>query len=138
MGAILRPFDGGSPIALDKPIVLIGRNDSCDVSLENSSKVSRKHCCIVQCGDRFLFRDLGSMNGIRVNTHRVVEMELREGDQIAIADVYFTFCREEGAQKAATNGQHKVAEVSVTTTPPGQEESKKIPVASGDLAVKEE
>jgi pSer/pThr/pTyr-binding forkhead associated (FHA) protein len=99
MAATLVPIEGGSPIALDKPIMLIGRNQDCDISLQASSKISRRHCCIVQCTDRYLLRDLGSMNGVRVNGQRVVEMELKSGDQIAVADVGFTFQMENGKPK---------------------------------------
>jgi pSer/pThr/pTyr-binding forkhead associated (FHA) protein len=91
MAASLVPAEGGSPIALDKPIMLIGRNQECDIALRESSKISRRHCCIVQCGDRYLLRDLGSMNGVRVNAQRVVESELKPGDEVSVADVSFTF-----------------------------------------------
>lgn len=100
MAANLIPTEGGSPIALDKPIMLIGRNQSCDISLQTSSKVSRRHCCIVQCGRKYLMRDLGSMNGVRVNTHRVVEIELQPGDHVAIADIQFTFRVDEPPKDA--------------------------------------
>lgn len=91
MVASLIPKEGGSPIHLDKPIMVIGRNQDCDISLQVSSKISRRHCCIVQCGDRHLIRDLGSMNGVRVNDRRVVESELSAGDEVSVADVHFTF-----------------------------------------------
>ena len=94
MIASLIPREGGSPIPLDKPIMVIGRNQDCDISLQVSSKISRRHCCIVQCGDRHLIRDLGSMNGVRVNDERVVEAELCPGDEVAVADVQFTFQTE--------------------------------------------
>src|SRR5262249_42433093 len=95
----LVPMEGGSLMSLDKPIMLIGRNQDCDISLQTSSKISRRHCCIVQCTDRYLLRDLGSMNGVRVNGQRVVEMELKSGDEIAVADVGFTFRLENGKPK---------------------------------------
>lgn len=91
MVASLIPMEGGSPINLDKPIMVIGRNQDCDISLQVSSKISRRHCCIVQCGDRHLIRDLGSMNGVRVNDQRVIEAELTAGDEVSVADVRFTF-----------------------------------------------
>jgi hypothetical protein len=91
MAASLVPMEGGSPIPLDKPIMLIGRNQDCDITLQISSKISRRHCCIVQCGERYVLRDLGSMNGVRVNTHRVIEAELKPGDEVSVADVAFTF-----------------------------------------------
>jgi pSer/pThr/pTyr-binding forkhead associated (FHA) protein len=95
MAASLVPTEGGSPITLDKPIVLIGRHQECDITLQTSSKVSRRHCCIVQVGERYVLRDLGSMNGIRVNGHRIIETELCPGDEIAVADIGFTFRRDD-------------------------------------------
>ncbi len=100
MAANLIPTEGGSPIVLDKPIMLIGRNQSCDISLQTSSKVSRRHCCIVQCGRKYLVRDLGSMNGVRVNAHRISEIELQSGDHVAVADVQFTFKVDEPPKEA--------------------------------------
>jgi len=104
MGASLVPTEGGSIVPLDKPIVLIGRHQECDVSLQTSSKVSRRHCCIVQVGDRYVLRDLGSMNGIRVNGHRIVETELHPGDEVAVADVLFRFRRDDVPQRPARGG----------------------------------
>ena len=99
MAASLVPTEGGSPIVLDKPIMLIGRNQDCDISLQVSSKVSRRHCCIVQCGDRYVLRDLGSMNGVRVNSSRVIETDLHAGDEVAVADVAFTFRTDDARTK---------------------------------------
>jgi pSer/pThr/pTyr-binding forkhead associated (FHA) protein len=101
MGASLVPTEGGSIVPLEKPIVLIGRHQECDVSLQTSSKVSRRHCCIVQVGERYVLRDLGSMNGIRVNGHRIVETELHPGDEVAVADVLFRFRWDDAPQRAA-------------------------------------
>ncbi|HLJ11896.1 MAG TPA: FHA domain-containing protein [Planctomycetaceae bacterium] len=111
MAASLVPTEGGSPIALDKPIMLIGRNQDCDISLQTSSKVSRRHCCIVQCGNRFLLRDLGSMNGVRVNTQRVIEAELNTGDEVAVADVFFTFRLDELVTKQIDRLQQNVPRI---------------------------
>jgi pSer/pThr/pTyr-binding forkhead associated (FHA) protein len=121
MAATLVPMEGGSPIALDKPIMLIGRNQDCDISLQTSSKISRRHCCIVQCTDRYLLRDLGSMNGVRVNGQRVVESELKSGDEIAVADVGFTFRVENGKVKqrsgAAVEGTERMPAPPVAGSP---------------------
>ena len=117
MAASLVPTEGGNPIALDKPIMLIGRNQDCDISLQTSSKVSRRHCCIVQCGERYLVRDLGSMNGVRVNSHRIVEAELKAGDEVAVADVDFTFRTDEMVAKPAVRARQEGPE-----TPPAEVE----------------
>lgn len=89
MAASLVPRTGGSPIVLDKPIVLIGRHQDCDAVLQTSSKVSRRHCCVARVNEQFVLRDLGSMNGVRVNGNRVVEALLKPGDEVAIGDILF-------------------------------------------------
>ena len=86
----LVPLTGGPAIPLDKPILFFGRQPECDVILLNSRKVSRKHCCIAQIDDHFVVRDLGSMNGIRVNEKPVSkECRIAVGDQLHIGDVGF-------------------------------------------------
>lgn len=119
MAASLLPTEGGNPIPLDKPIVLIGRHQECDVSLLSSSKVSRRHCCIVQVGDRFVLRDLGSMNGIRVNGHRVIETELCAGDEVSVADVAFQFQRDDapraGSARSAPSIRPRVVSHDVSS-----------------------
>lgn len=71
-------------IPLDKPIVLVGRHEECDVQI-NSRKISRKHCCIAQVNDYVVVRDLFSTNGLRINGERVEEGSLHVGDELSIA-----------------------------------------------------
>src|SRR5436190_7194505 len=73
----------GPNILLDKPILLLGRHQECDIQL-GSRKVSRRHCCIAQVTDYLVVRDLGSTNGIRINGVRVVEGRLRTDDELTI------------------------------------------------------
>src|SRR5215831_10779730 len=75
----------GPSILLDKPILLLGRHEECDIQLV-SRKVSRRHCCIAQVGDHLVVRDLGSTNGIRINGVRVMEGNLKPGDELTIAN----------------------------------------------------
>jgi pSer/pThr/pTyr-binding forkhead associated (FHA) protein len=75
----------GLNIPIDKPILLLGRHQECDIQL-GSRKVSRRHCCLAQVSDYFVVRDLGSTNGIRINGNRVLEGNLRPGDELAIAN----------------------------------------------------
>lgn len=91
MPARLTPLDGGPAFRLEKPIVLIGRHEDCDLSLPEQVKISRRHCCVARVNDRFVVRDLGSMNGVRVNGVKVIEAELRPGCKLAIADTVFLF-----------------------------------------------
>jgi hypothetical protein len=75
----------GPNILLDKPILLLGRHQECDIQL-GSRKVSRRHCCLAQVNDYLAVRDLGSTNGIRINGVRVLEGSLRAGDELTIGN----------------------------------------------------
>lgn len=75
----------GPNILLDKPILLLGRHQECDIQL-GSRKVSRRHCCLAQVNDYLVVRDLGSTNGIRINGIRVIEGSLHSGDELTIGN----------------------------------------------------
>lgn len=107
----LIPVDGGPAYRLEKPIMLIGRHEDCDLALPEKVKISRRHCCVARVEDRFLVRDLGSMNGVRVNGQRVTEAELRPGDELAVADTVFLF------QDDATNCSQKAVVPRQTADP---------------------
>lgn len=100
--------------ALDKPIMLIGRSDDCDIILRKTMKLSRRHCCIAQVNGKLVIRDLGSMNGIKVNGSRVLEAELKEGDELTLGDLQFTFTHSQkltaGVKGAKNSGAQKVVE----------------------------
>jgi hypothetical protein len=81
--AQLVALSDGPNILLDKPIMLIGRHQECDIQIP-SRKISRKHCCIAQVEDHFVVRDLCSTNGIRINGNRVNEGALKAGDELTI------------------------------------------------------
>jgi predicted component of type VI protein secretion system len=76
-------FPEGFKIAIDKPIMLFGRDAECDIRFD-SRKISRRHCCLAHVGDQLIVRDLGSTNGIRVNGVRVLEGYLRAGDELTV------------------------------------------------------
>lgn len=78
----------GANIIVDKPILLLGRHQECDVQL-HSSKVSRRHCCLAQVQDYLVVRDLGSTNGIRINGQKVQEGQLNEGDILTVGNCQF-------------------------------------------------
>src|SRR5947199_3014995 len=83
MPAHLLSLTDGPSILIDKPVLLFGRHQECDVQL-NSRKVSRRHCCIAQVEDYLVIRDLGSTNGIRINGQRVLEGRLKASDELTI------------------------------------------------------
>lgn len=75
-------------ILLNRPIVLIGRHEECDVVVD-SKKVSRQHCCIANLQNYLVVRDLGSTNGIRVNGKRNDESKLYTGDELTIGNLNY-------------------------------------------------
>ena len=106
MQMVLTTLVGGEQIVLDKAILLFGRGPDCDVVLTGSRKVSRKHCCVAQIQNYFVVRDLGSMNGVRVNGVRIDrEAKLKEGDQIVIGDVDFQLEMAEVAKRPPGAGK---------------------------------
>src|SRR5262245_35228580 len=93
MPAHLQSLNDGPSILIDKPILLFGRHEECDVQL-NSKKVSRRHCVIAQVNDYLLVRDLGSTNGVRVNGERVAEGKLKPGDELQIGNFKYQVCAD--------------------------------------------
>lgn len=90
----LVPVSSGKAIKLDKPVLLIGRNPDCDVILKQSRKVSRTHCLLACVENTIVVRDLGSTNGVWLNSQRVErESQLRVGDELSIADVRYNLVR---------------------------------------------
>jgi predicted component of type VI protein secretion system len=78
----------GPNIPLDKPIVLIGRHQECDIQIP-SRKISRRHCCVAQVYNYLVVRDLGSTNGVRINGARAVEGQLKPGDELTIGNLNY-------------------------------------------------
>ena len=76
------------PIAVQQPILLVGRHPEADIRL-SAAPVSRRHCCLAVVNDRVLVRDLGSRHGIFVNGARVEESPLNPGDELAIAHLIY-------------------------------------------------
>jgi pSer/pThr/pTyr-binding forkhead associated (FHA) protein len=96
----------GPSILLDKPILLLGRHQECDIQL-GSRKVSRRHCCLAQVDDYLVVRDLGSTNGIRINGVRVLEGSLQAGDELTI-----------GNQRYQVQWSEKAGDPLASSTPP--------------------
>lgn len=86
----------GTPIPLERDIVMVGRALEADVRL-NDSKVSRLHARITADVDTgsgapvFKIKDLGSTNGTLVNGQVITEAILNHGDKIVIGDHLFRF-----------------------------------------------
>src|SRR5262245_53856462 len=80
----LLPMGGGDPIPFLKTKLLIGRRESCDISLRFPN-VSSHHCELELINGYWRIRDLGSRNGTKVNGIRIESTWLLPGDQLSVA-----------------------------------------------------
>jgi pSer/pThr/pTyr-binding forkhead associated (FHA) protein len=88
MRAQLIPLAGGTPVEVAKEMMLIGRQEDCDLRLDHKS-VSKMHCVLVKTDGLLLLRDLGSTNGTRVNGTRVRRAALLPNDKVSVANFHF-------------------------------------------------
>jgi predicted component of type VI protein secretion system len=88
MRAQLMPLDGGPPVEIGKEMMLVGRQEDCDLRLDHKS-VSKMHCVIVKTDGLLLLRDLGSTNGTRVNGTRVRRAALLPNDKLSVANFHY-------------------------------------------------
>lgn len=75
---------------LFKNRLTIGRTDQNDIQLK-ASYVSRRHAVIVTDGDRTRVIDWGSKNGVFVNSSRITEHFLSNGDTVTIGTADFRY-----------------------------------------------
>ena len=87
---------------LDKKMI-IGRAPDCELRVDIEGPASRYHAEIYQAGGAWRVKDLGSLNGTKVNKERVEDAELKPGDRISVGDSIFSF--EADSDKAAPDTQ---------------------------------
>lgn len=88
-------------VVLTTDRVLIGRGDEADVRID-SVFVSRYHALILRDGKQDVLLDLGSTNGLLVNSRRIIRRALRDRDLIQIGPTRVTYLTTLPAA-AATN-----------------------------------
>ena len=88
--------------------MLIGRGDEADVRID-SVFVSRYHALILRDGKQDVLLDLGSTNGLLVNSRRIVRRALRDRDLIQIGPTrvtYLTTLPAAAATSSARSGRN--------------------------------
>ncbi|MEX0657565.1 MAG: ATP-binding cassette domain-containing protein [Egibacteraceae bacterium] len=115
----------------DRQELRIGRHPDNDVVLD-STVVSARHAVVRRFGDSYELADLGSANGTFLNGAEVRRAELKDGDQIWLADQRLLFDRRElqrvteprgiridasGLRKVVTKGKNLLQNVSLTVLP---------------------
>ena len=103
-----RPVNLVAEVALNRPRMVLGRDDSCDISLD-SRYVSRFQNLFMETPDGWVLIDLSSTNGCFVNGRRVREHRLRDGDLIAVGHHQMRFAGP-SAKSASASGLLQPAE----------------------------
>jgi predicted component of type VI protein secretion system len=88
MIARLVALDDGPDIIVHRAMTVVGRHPACDTRLD-FPRVSRHHCCLTLEDGELWVKDLGSTNGIRINGTQVEVGRLRDGDELAIANLHY-------------------------------------------------
>src|SRR5262249_56627885 len=103
----LAPPAGGGPVEVAKEQTLIGRDPGCEIVLGDGS-VSRKHAIIEQRTAGWFVVDQGSANGTFLDSQRVAEAQLRNGQELRFGAV---------AYKVEIEGEEDAATTILTTGP---------------------
>jgi FHA domain len=85
-------FRKGRELLVSKPVLTIGRAESCDLGLFGDATIEKLHARICQQDGRYLIADNGSTHGTFVNDRRILEpTPLRSGDLIRVGSAYLRF-----------------------------------------------
>lgn len=96
---------GKRHVALDKPLITIGRRPDNDIVLD-SKTVSRQHAQVRWRFDRFILYDVSNRERTRVNGEIVSERVLQQGDVIALSDALLIYGEGEERGPAGDPGAH--------------------------------
>jgi pSer/pThr/pTyr-binding forkhead associated (FHA) protein len=111
---VLQP--SGMAIDVGRPVVIIGRHSEADVRLPLPD-VSRRHCQLVFGEAGWEIIDLNSLNGVRVNTERVLRAFLAHGDMVQIGGFTFAVDLSEPAAGVAPNGHVRSILETLSSSP---------------------
>lgn len=81
----------GLRVRLNRPLTLLGRHPDSDVYLDDIT-VSRRHVEVERVGDRYVARDVSSLNGTYVNRMRIEsDTPLGHGDELQVGKFRLVF-----------------------------------------------
>ncbi len=85
--------DGGrrKEVPLTKASYLVGFSDGCDICLPGSPLLAKQVAKITREGGGWKVEALSSLSPIRVNGDKVPDAPLRDGDEVTVKGVSFTF-----------------------------------------------
>ena len=110
---------------IDQNEVIIGRDTSCDICIDNIA-VSRKHARIVKGSGDYFIEDMGSINGTFVNGHWVSKKSLDAGDEISIGKYSLKISFEDDAPTATKTAKKTLIDEEYNTYRMGLNDFEKI------------
>ena len=108
---ILIPINGGKQYPLEKDMILIGRQDVCDIHIDHKS-VSKQHCILMVRDNKLWLRDLGSTNGCHVNGKRVRRSVVKPSDVLGVAGFNFRVSGAKAGKKKAAHEEPGTAKLN--------------------------
>ena len=87
----------GKEILLQPGLIVLGREDSCQISIL-SRGISKKHAQILVKETGLIIEDLNSQNGTFIKGKQIKSKELKEGDRVALYDVIFEVKKKQPLQ----------------------------------------
>ncbi len=97
---VLLGYQQGQIFSLAGGSLSIGRDPDTNVMLHPESAGSRRHAEIFPKDGGWFLRDLGSVNGTRLNGNRVAEAPIADKDEVVIGDNVFVFEDEDAVVSA--------------------------------------
>ena len=91
----------GMEYAVERPRVSLGRGPGADLAFADPS-MSKVHAEVEWSGGRLRLRDLGSMNGMRVNGAAVQVADLKHGDRFELGEHAFRLVLEQRRREPRT------------------------------------
>ena len=86
----------GSRFVLENEVTRAGRHPDSDIFLDDVT-VSRRHAEVVRTGERYVVRDVGSLNGTYLNRERIEsELTLTSGDELQVGRFKLVFLTASG------------------------------------------
>src|SRR5438093_3907762 len=84
----LMPAAGGGAVEIDKDKILVGRDPGCDIVVSDGS-VSRKHALVERRTAGWFVVDQGSANGTFLDSQRVAESPLHNGQELRFGAIAY-------------------------------------------------
>ena len=98
-------FQSGTTYPLLDKKMTIGRAPDCELRVDIDGPASRYHAEIYPSGNTWCIKDLGSLNGTRVNKEKIKDAKLSPGDRILVGDSIFEFLADAPESTAADSGE---------------------------------